>query len=81
MVPLGMRTKIQLVSPSLPDASLASCLSNVSIKDVAIGSEWKHTVVALGNPVLNTPTLGKIGYLGPVLIRVSAGALGTTRAV
>lgn len=44
------------------------------------------TIVALGNPVLNSPTLCKIRDLGPVLVGVGVGtecaavAVTTTRA-
>jgi hypothetical protein len=41
----------------------------------------RHTVVALGNPVLYPPPLGKVRDLGPVLVRVGRGAEGAAGAL
>ncbi len=40
-----------------------------------------HTVVALGNAVLDASSLGQIRDLGPVLVWVGAGTEGTARAM
>lgn len=62
----------QPVSRDPPSGALVSCLGKLAIH-LSFGRVGRLTIVALGDPVLNAPTLCQIGDLCPVFIWVGVG--------
>ena len=65
----AMPSLTQLVARGLPIASLASCLRQESEQSITSSTRpTLHTIIPLGDSILNSPALGNITDLHPILV-------------